>query len=304
MPSLPRSYHRRPTHPTLQLIGAQPGGPQSDIFYRAFGAGAGDRGDAASHIKCDVIETPQAFVVHADAPGVDKRDISVEVDDTRSNAPLLHISYVRDPFAAVGGFRKQQQRQQLQLQQPRSPQSAEQQKEQQQLQQQQINKSPTPTQRAAQQTQHAQATQAAAQQHQQPHAEGVSPAQQVQGSKEPLAPGAASRMAQAQGSQQQQQQQQQQDQGACCGCQDPACKDCSAESCRLRPSAADGPVQFQHVEIGGGGLQHRTIRLPRANRLHLDRVECVCRDGVLTITIPRVVPGSGDFEERRPVRIS
>ena len=70
---------------------------------------------------------------------------------------------------------------------------------------------------------------------------------------------------------------------------------------RLTPAPGD-EVCFMHSENAGGRL-HRTIRLPRAGLLQLDRVSCKCSDGVLTITVPRLQAGElGD--ERKTVRIA
>lgn len=46
-------------------------------------------------IKVDVAESPEAFSIIADVPGAPKEDVKLEVDDTKRNAVLLHLSYDR-----------------------------------------------------------------------------------------------------------------------------------------------------------------------------------------------------------------
>ena len=70
---------------------------------------------------------------------------------------------------------------------------------------------------------------------------------------------------------------------------------------RLSPAPGD-EVLFMHSENAGGRL-HRTIRLPRAGLLQLDRISCKLSDGLLTITVPRM-QASELGDERKTVRIA
>ena len=69
---------------------------------------------------------------------------------------------------------------------------------------------------------------------------------------------------------------------------------------QLKPGP-DEQVAFLHTELGGGRL-HRTLRLPRAGLLQLDKITCCARDGLLRIVIPRSLPS--EAEERRTVRVA
>jgi len=59
--------------------------PLDRVFDRAFGsllpAGNGDAGFNGRALKLDVVETPEAYVVKAEAPGVAKDKIEVKVED-------------------------------------------------------------------------------------------------------------------------------------------------------------------------------------------------------------------------------
>src|SRR5437763_12269252 len=59
--------------------------PLDRVFDRAFGpllpATNGDAGSNGSALKLDVVETPEAYVVKAEAPGVAKDRIEVKVED-------------------------------------------------------------------------------------------------------------------------------------------------------------------------------------------------------------------------------
>ena len=59
--------------------------PLDRMFDRAFGALLpavnGDAGGSSGALRLDVMETPEAYVVKADAPGVAKDKIEVKVDD-------------------------------------------------------------------------------------------------------------------------------------------------------------------------------------------------------------------------------
>jgi HSP20 family protein len=60
-------------------------GPLDRVFDRAFGsllpALNGDAGFEGRALKLDVVETPEAYVVKAEAPGVAKDKIEVKVED-------------------------------------------------------------------------------------------------------------------------------------------------------------------------------------------------------------------------------
>jgi HSP20 family protein len=58
--------------------------PLDRVFDRAFGAAPSFNGDAVvadGAIKLDVVETPEAFVVKAELPGIAKDKIDVNVED-------------------------------------------------------------------------------------------------------------------------------------------------------------------------------------------------------------------------------
>lgn len=57
--------------------------PLDRVFGRAFGAVPAFNGDAAGDgsIKLDVVETPEAFVIKAELPGIAKDKIEVSVED-------------------------------------------------------------------------------------------------------------------------------------------------------------------------------------------------------------------------------
>jgi HSP20 family protein len=58
--------------------------PLDRVFERAFGSVPsfnGDTGVADGGIKLDVVETPEAFVVKAELPGIPKDKIEVNVED-------------------------------------------------------------------------------------------------------------------------------------------------------------------------------------------------------------------------------
>ena len=59
--------------------------PLDNVFDRAFGsflpAANGDAGVNARALKLDVVETPEAYVVKAELPGVAKDQIEVKVED-------------------------------------------------------------------------------------------------------------------------------------------------------------------------------------------------------------------------------
>jgi len=52
-----------------------------------------------------------------------------------------------------------------------------------------------------------------------------------------------------------------------------------------------------------GGRLSRTIRLPRAGLLVLDKVSCTARDGVLCVTVPRF-QAAEQADDRKTVRIA
>jgi len=202
-----------PAAPPAQLFADLMGGAAPELF--AFGApraasllhdrpAAAARGEPAHLIKVDIVETPAAYILHADAPGCRKADMRVDVDDSRPQTPLLHISVSRDAYV------------------------------------------------------HGRAAQPAA-----------------------AADAAAAANANA-------------DADATSGGQ-------AALVARLSPAPGD-EVCFMHSENCGGRL-HRTIRLPRAGLLQLDRVSCKAADGVLTITVPRL-QASEVADERKTVRIA
>jgi len=58
--------------------------PLDRVFERAFGPGFlfnGEAGVADGSIRLDVVETPEAFVIKAEIPGVAKDQIEVSVED-------------------------------------------------------------------------------------------------------------------------------------------------------------------------------------------------------------------------------
>lgn len=69
--------------------------PVSELFQGLFrplrGAPAADGSDLSS-IKLDVTESPQAYLVKAELPGVDKKDIDVKVD---GNTVSIHAKVER-----------------------------------------------------------------------------------------------------------------------------------------------------------------------------------------------------------------
>jgi len=163
-------------------------------------AGGGDesQGGGSHLVKVDIVATPAAFLVVADAPGCPKAAMRVEVDDSRPQAPLLHLSVSRNAYAPAAAV----------------------------------------------------ATAATA---------------------------------------------------ATATTAEPDATAQDALVARLSPAPGDS-VSFTHVEISGGRL-HRTIRLPRASLLQLDKVSCHAAAGVLTITVPRV-QAAQEADDRRIVRVA
>jgi HSP20 family molecular chaperone IbpA len=66
--------------------------------------------------------------------------------------------------------------------------------------------------------------------------------------------------------------------------------------------AQDDQVKFLHSEMSGANQLHRTIRLPKPSMLNLDAVKSWSKDGIVTISIPRVVTAELT-QERRSVQI-
>jgi HSP20 family molecular chaperone IbpA len=175
---------------------------------RLLTGGSDEREQGVDHlIKVDIVATPAAFLVVADAPGCRKADMRVEVDDSRPQAPLLHVSVARDAY-------------------------------------------PLPT------------------------------------ASDPVTAGAAAAAAGTTGA----------DTAAAVA----AANSQDAIVARLSPSPGDS-VGFVHAELQSGRL-HRTIRLPRAGLLQLDKISCRAACGVLTITLPRVQAQEAD--DRRMVRVA
>ncbi|MGH9379738.1 MAG: Hsp20/alpha crystallin family protein [Thermoanaerobaculia bacterium] len=75
------------------------------LFERVLGGGdyaeSALSGDGSWQPAVDVVETPEAFLVYAELPGVRREDIQLEVRDRR-----LDLSGRRDPVAGEATFRR------------------------------------------------------------------------------------------------------------------------------------------------------------------------------------------------------
>lgn len=75
------------------------GFPTASLLLDRPAAAAAARGENSHLIKADIIETPAAYILHADAPGCRKADVRVDVDDSRPQVPPLPLARPRVPHA-------------------------------------------------------------------------------------------------------------------------------------------------------------------------------------------------------------
>jgi HSP20 family molecular chaperone IbpA len=73
-----------------------------------------------------------------------------------------------------------------------------------------------------------------------------------------------------------------------------------------RPSwpatTTESDVKFLHSELGGSKTLHRSIRIPKQSLLRLDAIKSWSKDGIVTISIPRVSPFE-THEVRKSVQV-